>query len=111
MELRLDGKVVLVTGASKGIGRAIAARCAEAGAKVLLSSRKQEQLEEAAASMTGEVDVFAANAGEPDQAAACVAACVQRFGGIDVLVNNAATNPYYGPVSYTHLTLPTNREV
>lgn len=98
MELRLDGKVVLVTGASKGIGKAIATRCAEAGAKVLISSRKQEQLEAAAASMPGEVDVFAANAGEPDQAAACVAACVQRFGGIDVLVNNAATNPYYGPL-------------
>jgi NAD(P)-dependent dehydrogenase (short-subunit alcohol dehydrogenase family) len=98
MELRLDGKAVLVTGASKGIGRAIAARCAEAGAKVLLSSRKLDQLEAAAATMTGEVDVFAANAGEPDQAAACVAACVERFGGIDVLVNNAATNPYYGPL-------------
>src|SRR4051794_29700941 len=98
MELRLDGKVVLVTGASKGIGRAIAARCAEAGAKVLLSSRKQSQLEEAAASMSGEVDVFAANAGEPDQAAACVAHCVERFGSIDVLVNNAATNPYMGPL-------------
>jgi NAD(P)-dependent dehydrogenase (short-subunit alcohol dehydrogenase family) len=98
MELRMDGKVVLVTGASKGIGRAIAARCAAAGAKVLLSSRKQEALEAAAATMEGEVDVFAANAGEPDQAAACVAACVDRFGRIDVLVNNAATNPYYGPL-------------
>ena len=98
MELRLDGKAVLVTGASKGIGRAIATRCAEAGARVLISSRKQDQLEEAAASMPGEVEVFAANAGEPDQAKACVAACVERFGRIDVLVNNAATNPYYGPL-------------
>jgi NAD(P)-dependent dehydrogenase (short-subunit alcohol dehydrogenase family) len=98
MELRLDGKVVLVTGASKGIGRAIAARCAEAGASVMLSSRKLEGLEAAAAEMTGEVDVFAANAGEPDQARACVDACVSRFGRIDVLVNNAAVNPYYGPL-------------
>jgi NAD(P)-dependent dehydrogenase (short-subunit alcohol dehydrogenase family) len=98
MELRLDGKVVLVTGASKGIGKAIAARCAAAGAKVLISSRKQEQLEAAAAEIDGEVEVFAANAGEPDQAAACVAHCVERFGGIDVLVNNAAANPYYGPL-------------
>jgi NAD(P)-dependent dehydrogenase (short-subunit alcohol dehydrogenase family) len=98
MELRMDGKVVLVTGASKGIGRAIAATCAAAGAQVLLSSRKQAALEEAAATMKGEVDVFAANAGEPDQANACVEACVQRFGRIDVLVNNAATNPYYGPL-------------
>jgi NAD(P)-dependent dehydrogenase (short-subunit alcohol dehydrogenase family) len=98
MELRLDGKVVLVTGASKGIGKAIAGRCAEAGAKVLISSRKQDQLEAAAAELPGEVAVFAANAGEPDQAAACVAHCVERFGGIDVLVNNAAANPYYGPL-------------
>src|SRR5687767_7706510 len=98
MDLRLDGKVALVTGASKGIGRAIAAAYAEAGARVLISSRKQAQLEEAAAGMTGEVAVFAANAGEPDQAAACVAHCVERFGQIDVLVNNAATNPYYGPL-------------
>jgi NAD(P)-dependent dehydrogenase (short-subunit alcohol dehydrogenase family) len=42
--------------------------------------------------------VFAANAGEPDQAAACVAACVERLGGLDILVNNAATNPYMGPL-------------
>jgi NAD(P)-dependent dehydrogenase (short-subunit alcohol dehydrogenase family) len=98
MELRMDGKVVLVTGASKGIGRAIAATCAAAGAKVLLSSRKQAGLEAAAATMSGEVDVFAANAGEPDQAAACVEACLERFGRIDVLVNNAAANPYYGPL-------------
>jgi NAD(P)-dependent dehydrogenase (short-subunit alcohol dehydrogenase family) len=98
VELRLDGKVALVTGASRGIGRAIAAAYAEAGARVLISSRKQDALEEAAKGMTGEVDVFAANAGEPDQAAACVAFCTERFGGIDVLVNNAATNPYMGPL-------------
>jgi len=98
MELRLDGKVALVTGASKGIGRAIAAELAAAGAKVLISSRKQPHLEEAAASMKGEVAVFAANAGEPDQAEACIAACVDRFGAIDILVNNAAANPYFGPM-------------
>ena len=98
MELRLDGKVALVTGASKGIGRAIAAAYAEAGAKVLLSSRKLDGLEAAASTITGEVEVFAANAGEPDQAKACIEACVSRFGGIDILVNNAATNPYYGPL-------------
>src|SRR5688572_7945843 len=98
MELRLDGKVALVTGASKGIGRAIAAELAAAGAKVLISSRKQPNLEEAAASMKGEVAVFAANAGEPDQAEACIAACVDRFGAVDILVNNAAANPYFGPM-------------
>jgi NAD(P)-dependent dehydrogenase (short-subunit alcohol dehydrogenase family) len=98
MELRLDGKVVLVTGGSKGIGAAIAHACSAAGARVFLSSRKLAQLEDAAATMPGEVGVFAANAGEPDQAAACIEACVDRFGGIDILVNNAATNVHYGPV-------------
>lgn len=97
MDIRLDGKVALVTGGSRGIGAAIGAAMAEAGASVMLSSRKQEALEHAAAGMRGEVAVFAANAGEPDQAEACVAATVERFGGLDVLVNNAATNPYMGP--------------
>jgi NAD(P)-dependent dehydrogenase (short-subunit alcohol dehydrogenase family) len=98
MELRLDGKVALVTGASRGIGEAIAAEMAASGAKVMLSSRKQDALEVAADKMEGEVDVFAANAGEPDQAEACIGATIERFGGLDILVNNAATNPYFGPV-------------
>jgi NAD(P)-dependent dehydrogenase (short-subunit alcohol dehydrogenase family) len=97
MELRLDGKVALVTGASRGIGRAIAAEYAASGARVMLSSRKQEALEEAAAGMKGEVAVHAAHAGDLDAADACVAATIERFGGLDILVNNAATNPYYGP--------------
>src|SRR5690606_17846545 len=90
-------KVALVTGASRGIGRAIAQAYSDAGASVLLSSRKQEALEEAAQAIGGDVDVFAANAGDPDQAEAAVAHCVERFGGVDILVNNAATNPYFGP--------------
>jgi NAD(P)-dependent dehydrogenase (short-subunit alcohol dehydrogenase family) len=99
MEISLKGKVALVTGASRGIGRAIATTYAEAGAAVILSSRKQEALEAAAAEIPdpgGGVAVFAANAGEPDQIAACVAATMDRFGAIDILVNNAATNPYMG---------------
>lgn len=96
MDLRLDGKTALVTGASKGIGFAIAKAMAEAGAKVMLSSRKQDQLEKAAAEIDGEVDVVVANAGEPDQAEAAVARTLERFGSLDVLVNNAATNPHFG---------------
>jgi NAD(P)-dependent dehydrogenase (short-subunit alcohol dehydrogenase family) len=97
VEITMEGKVALVTGASRGIGKAIAAACSAAGASVLLSSRKQDALEAAAAEIGGDVDVFAANAGDPEAAAACVARCVERFGGLDVLVNNAATNPYMGP--------------
>jgi NAD(P)-dependent dehydrogenase (short-subunit alcohol dehydrogenase family) len=97
MELRLDGKVALVTGGSRGIGLAIGRAFAEAGAQVMLSSRKQDALDAAAAGIDGDVATFAAHAGRPDDAAACVAATVERFGRLDVLVNNAATNPYQGP--------------
>jgi len=99
MQISLEGKVALVTGASRGIGKAIAAAFAGAGAEVMLSSRKQDALEAAAAEIGtggGQTAVFAANAGEPDQIAACVAATVERFGRVDILVNNAATNPYMG---------------
>ncbi|HEY8525927.1 MAG TPA: SDR family oxidoreductase [Acidimicrobiales bacterium] len=96
MEISLKGKVALVTGASRGIGKAIATAYAGAGATVMLSSRKIDALEAASEEIEGETDVFAANAGEPDQIAACVAATVERYGRVDILVNNAATNPYMG---------------
>ena len=98
MDLRLDGKVALVTGASRGIGMAIAHAFSESGARVMLVSRKADALKEAAATMPGEVEWYAANVGEPDAAEACVAATMERLGGLDILVNNAATNPYMGPM-------------
>ena len=98
----MDGKVALVTGGSKGIGRAIAAAFCAAGADVLISSRKAEGLAAAAeqlnASGGGRVAWFAANAGDPEQSAACVTNAIETFGRVDVLVNNAAANPYMGPM-------------
>ena len=98
MELGLVGKVALVTGGSRGIGKAIATRFAEAGARVMISSRKPDALAEAAASIEGEVSWFAANVGDREAAARCVEATVERFGGLDILVNNAATSPHFGPL-------------
>jgi NAD(P)-dependent dehydrogenase (short-subunit alcohol dehydrogenase family) len=96
MEISLRGKTAIVTGASRGIGKAIAKSFVDAGAQVMLTSRKLDALQAAAKEMDGETDVFAANAGEIDQAQACIDATIKRFGKIDILVNNAATNPYYG---------------
>jgi NAD(P)-dependent dehydrogenase (short-subunit alcohol dehydrogenase family) len=98
MNLTLSGKTAIVTGGSKGIGKAIAAAFVAAGANVMLSSRKAEQLQRAVAEIGGSTAWFAANAGDPAQAEACVRATVERFGALDILVNNAAVNPYAGPL-------------
>ena len=96
MQISLEGKVALVTGASRGIGKAMAASMAAAGAKVMINSRKQEGLDAAKADMSGEVETFAANAGDDDAGERAVLATLERFGQLDILVNNAATNPYFG---------------
>jgi NAD(P)-dependent dehydrogenase (short-subunit alcohol dehydrogenase family) len=104
MELALTGKTALVTGGSRGIGLAIARRFAEAGANVMVSSRKADDLAEAVAGLVAEgapverVAWRAAHVGRPEDAEACVTDTVARFGGLDILVNNAGTNPHYGPM-------------
>jgi NAD(P)-dependent dehydrogenase (short-subunit alcohol dehydrogenase family) len=98
---RLDGRVAVVTGASKGIGEAIARALAEAGARVVVSSRKQEAVDEVAhaiATAGGEAMAVACNVGRIDEARALVDRTIAEWGGVDVVVNNAAVNPVYGPV-------------
>ena len=96
MEISLKGKTALVTGASRGIGKAIAKTFVDAGAQVMLTSRKEDALRAVANEIKGDTAVFAANTGDLEQGQACVEATIERFGKIDILVNNAATNPYYG---------------
>ncbi|MFN8356860.1 MAG: glucose 1-dehydrogenase [Spirosomataceae bacterium] len=97
----LNGKVALITGASKGIGEAIARYLAAYGAKVVISSRKQSELDVVANEMRqegAEVAAIAAHAGDMEQLKELVQKSIDVFGGIDILVNNAATNPVFGPV-------------
>ncbi len=100
-EFSLQGKVAIVTGGSRGIGRAIAERLARAGARVVVSSRKLENAEEAAAAIRaagGEAIAVPAHVGYTDQVEALVARTLEAYGRIDIAVNNAATNPHFGPI-------------
>ena len=97
----LEGKVALITGASKGIGEAIAGLYAACGAEVIINSRKQDELDKVTESIRatgGKCIGIAANAGDIASCKKLVEAVVSLYGGIDILVNNAATNPVYGPV-------------
>lgn len=96
----LTGKVAVVTGSSRGIGRAIAERMAEHGAKVVVTSRKLdacEQVVQSIKSKGGEAAAIACNIGRKEDLQALVDSSIERYGGVDVLVCNAAVNPYYGP--------------
>lgn len=100
-ETSLRGRCALITGASRGIGKATALAFATAGANVMLVSRKDDSLKRAAADIRsrdvqGEIAYVAGNAGEAKDADRCMAAAVERFRSIDVLINNAATNPFHG---------------
>jgi NAD(P)-dependent dehydrogenase (short-subunit alcohol dehydrogenase family) len=95
----LKDKVIVITGASRGIGEAIARACVEAGAKVALASRKQADLERVASSLPAERAIaIACHTGKSDEVDALFARALDRFGRVDGLVNNAATNPYFGPL-------------
>jgi 3-oxoacyl-[acyl-carrier protein] reductase len=89
MDLQLNGKVAIVTGASRGIGRSIAQVLAAEGMRLVLVARSKDQLDEVAASCPVDTLVLAADLREPDAPAAVIAAAVSRFGQIDLLVNNA----------------------
>ncbi len=102
----LKGRVALVTGASRGIGEAIAKAYAERGARVIVSSRKQDGCEAVAAAIVaagGDAVAMACHIGDMEALAKLFAAVQERYGRLDVLVNNAATNPYYGHVLDTDL--------
>ncbi len=102
----LEGKVALVTGASKGIGQSIAEYYAAAGAKVIVSSRKQDAVDAVAAEIKAkgfEVTAIACHMGDMADVDRLADATLAKYGTIDIVVNNAATNPVFGPVVDTSL--------
>jgi len=101
-DLSLAGLRAIVTGASRGIGAAIAERLGRNGAKIALVSRKLDALERSAAELRAygvETMTIAANLGRPDDVGGIVPRVVEKWGGVDILINNAATNPVFGPMT------------
>lgn len=101
---RLDGKIALVSGGSRGIGEAIAHALAEQGAHVIVSSRKLESCEVVAAAIRnngGSAEAKACHAGDLEAIDTLFADIASAHGGLDILINNGGTNPYFGPVAET----------
>jgi NAD(P)-dependent dehydrogenase (short-subunit alcohol dehydrogenase family) len=104
----LNGRIALVTGASRGIGEATARLLAGQGAHVIVSSRKQEDLDKVAAAIEaggGKASAIAAHQGESAALKALIEEIEGRFGRLDILVNNAATNPYFGHIADTGMSM------
>jgi dehydrogenase/reductase SDR family member 4 len=100
----LTGKVAIVTGASKGIGESMAKLLAQAGAKVVVNSRKQDAVDEVAQAIAAEGGAaigVAGQVGNIDDRKKIMEATLDTFGRVDILINNAATNPVFGPVEMT----------
>jgi len=101
LKVDLTGKVALITGASRGIGQAMAEAYAAGGARVVLASRKQAGLDAVAEKIRragGEALPVAAHTGDAEALQALVAQATAAYGGLDIVVNNAATNPHFGPI-------------
>lgn len=96
---RFEGKVALITGASRGIGLAIAERVVAEGGSVVLTARKQEALDAAVADLGSSAIGVAGRADDAEHRAAVYAVIAERFGHLDHLVNNAGINPAYGPLA------------
>jgi NAD(P)-dependent dehydrogenase (short-subunit alcohol dehydrogenase family) len=100
-KITLEDEVVLITGASRGIGAAIARACVEAGARVVLTSRKQPDLDALAAELRaagGTAVPVACHMGKPDEVSRLFERAASELGRVDALINNAATNPHFGPL-------------
>ena len=94
----LTGKVAVITGSSRGIGRSSAELLAKLGAKVVISSRKADACEEVAAAIRGDAHVIACNISRRNEVEALISGATKHYGKVDILVCNAAVNPYYGPL-------------
>lgn len=99
--MQLENKIAIITGASRGMGKAIAQEYARQGASIVIASRKQEMLDEVVAEIESEGGTARAKAthtGDAEQCQQLVQYTVEEFGRVDILVNNAATNPHFGPL-------------